>query len=140
NVSARTFRILGDGRTLLSPGTDRTVRRWDLKLREQRRLTDHLPPYGRLFDVSPDGKTAVGSEAAASILTLALVDVATGKELHRLADHSRTICSATFSPDGRTLVVCCFDRTAHVWDVASGRKLRKFSLVRAAEAGDRSSM
>src|SRR5262249_38237141 len=28
NASARAFRLLGDGRTLVSPGTDRSVRRW----------------------------------------------------------------------------------------------------------------
>jgi hypothetical protein len=114
------------------------VRRWDLTtLREQRRFTDLLPPYG-VFDVTPDGKTAVGvvsgKDAAAVLRTLALVDLATGRELHRLAEHSQRICGTTFSPDGRTLVVCCIDHTAHVWDIASGRKLRQFPLAGPADA------
>jgi RNA polymerase sigma factor (sigma-70 family) len=141
DAPARALRILGDGRTLVVMGTDRGVQRWDLTtFREQRRFPDAPLPTS-VFDLTPDGKSALaivrGKDEATAFRALSLVDVASGKERHRLAGHSQRICRTTFSPDGRTLVVCCIDRTAHVWDVASGRKLRQISLVRPEEAPDR---
>jgi RNA polymerase sigma factor (sigma-70 family) len=128
----RPLRVLGDGRTLLSAGTDQVVRLWDLTTaRERQRFQVPFPPRG-LFDVSPDGKVVarmVGADGKA----VALMDLATGKELHKLAGHGQRPCGTAFSPDGRTLVVWCIDRTAHVWDVAGGHEVRRFGLDQTAD-------
>src|SRR5205814_1668479 len=39
---------------------------------------------------------------------------------------------ADFTPDGRTLVAFSADHTVHVWDVSTGTKVRRFSLMQEA--------
>ncbi|MDQ3565112.1 MAG: hypothetical protein M3436_13555 [Pseudomonadota bacterium] len=44
-----------------------------------------------------------------------LWDATTGKEIITLQGHDSIVASATFSPDGKTLVTASADRTARVW-------------------------
>src|SRR5262249_23068791 len=41
-----------------------------------------------------------------------------------LRAHTNAVVSAQFSRDGRTALTCSWDKTARLWDVASGRELR----------------
>ena len=41
----------------------------------------------------------------------------TGECLHTLQGHTDYVMSASFSPDGTTLVTASLDRTAKIWDV-----------------------
>ncbi len=38
--------------------------------------------------------------------------------------HERGVASASFSPDGKTVVTACRDRTARLWEVATGKALQ----------------
>jgi len=50
--------------------------------------------------------------------------VETGKQVALfLRDHSVAVSSALFSVDGRFLVTASADRTARVWEVATGKEL-----------------
>jgi len=40
--------------------------------------------------------------------------------------HNNTIIFVAYSPDGKEIVTVCQDGIAHVWDAASGKKLRRF--------------
>jgi len=77
---------------------------------------------GRLFtvDISPKG-TLVATAGLDG--TVALIDTTTGS-LRSLRGHDDQILSAVFSADGRQLATGSLDKTARVWDVASGRLLR----------------
>jgi RNA polymerase sigma factor (sigma-70 family) len=56
-----------------------------------------------------------------------IFEVATGKEVARLAGHRRVeSISLAFSPDGRRLATGSGDCTVRVWDVASGKEVRCF--------------
>ena len=46
--------------------------------------------------------------------------MATGKALGPTLRHADGLTSADFSPDGRRLLTCGIDRTARVWEIASG--------------------
>ena len=49
-------------------------------------------------------------------------DLATGKVVRRLKDHSDSVYGLAFSPDGKTLASCAADRTVKLWDWATGRR------------------
>jgi WD40 repeat protein len=55
-------------------------------------------------------------------------DTASGSHIKTLTGHKREGISLIFSPDGKTLVSLCDDRTLRFWHVASGVELIKFQL------------
>ena len=57
-----------------------------------------------------------------------LWNVDSGKRLMRFTPHG-TVASADISPDGRLLVTGSWDRSAKIWDVATGKALRKLDGV-----------
>jgi WD40 repeat protein len=130
---AQPLGLLRDGRTLVTSGSGR-VRLWDLPTGSQRRqFRTPLSPYGGRTCVSPDGKILAGPvEGEEGVV--GLVELATGKVLHRLAGHDRRPWDSAFSPDGRAFVAWGLDRSAHVWDVSGGRRLRRFPLGTGAGA------
>jgi hypothetical protein len=67
-----------DGKTLLSSGEDRDVKLWDLSTLKARTALNEQPDWPQGVAISPDGaRVAVGRYDG----SLAIVDVATGKEL-----------------------------------------------------------
>lgn len=75
--------------------------------------------------VSPDGRyvaTISGDENVAEIF-----DAKSGQRLQRLAEHNQRIRSLAFSADGKRLVTSGEDNTVLVWDVASGKRVLKFT-------------
>src|SRR5262249_41981293 len=56
-----------------------------------------------------------------------LWDVSTGKEERLLKDHSDSVYSLAFSPDGKLLATGAADRAVKVWEVASGKRLYTLS-------------
>ncbi|TET32452.1 MAG: hypothetical protein E3J72_19510 [Planctomycetota bacterium] len=48
------------------------------------------------------------------------------KELRRLEGHTDSIWAVVFSPDGKFIVSASYDKTARVWDTATGKDVRRF--------------
>ena len=122
---------------------DGSIRLWDLEIsKEVHKLIGHT---GGVVSVcfSPNGKcllSAGGTIERGGDATLRIWDVETGKELKRI-NAANAFCVA-FSPNGKRIVSGgyldmtwdgkrlvsgdCVDRTVRIWDVESGKELRKY--------------
>jgi WD40 repeat protein len=132
DASVHTLVFVGDGKRLLSLGTDGS-QLWDVPTGKLLRADDRFPPRtaGELpftapFAVSSDARiVAVGSLYQPG---LALLDVTTGKELRPLkglAIDELTNVSISFSLDGRLLALGGAPGIIHVWEVATGKELHR---------------
>jgi WD40 repeat protein len=83
----------------------------------QERLAFRMPEHAVPMAYSPDGKLlALGSED--EVGTISLREVATGKEVRRLAGHLGGVSCLAFSANGRRLASGGHDTTILTWDVA----------------------
>jgi hypothetical protein len=80
--------------------------------------------------VSPDGKTYVDLSGDAKLLQL--VDTSTGKK-HWSARNLPGCVGATFTPDGRTIVVWSGDRIIRLLDAATGTLQKQYSIADAKD-------
>jgi WD40 repeat protein len=99
--------------------------------RHVERIDAHAGRIGSLA-ISPDGKWLLTGSADRAVR---LFDLATGIKVRELATFPGGVRGVAFSPDGRLAAACGHDRpelTADVtgfvlvWDVESGRELRRF--------------
>jgi WD40 repeat protein len=113
-----------DGKQVASGGRDQCVRLWDVKTGREVHLAEGHKSIVWAMAFSPDGKTLV---TGAGDCVVCLWDVARRKMLRRLEGHTGPIVALTFSPDGKTLA-SAGDRSARLWETATGKKLRQLDL------------
>ena len=106
-----------DGERLLTAGSDKTARVWDLHA-----CAPLIPTveHGDLIvcaSFSPDGHKVL---TASFDHTARIWDAHTGAPLAAPMAHASNVWSAVFSPDGRRVVTASEDQTARVWDAATG--------------------
>lgn len=132
-----------DGKILAIGDTGGTIRLWDTTGRERHRLAGHrdavcalaFSPDGRLLASGGGDSWKVPDRAAVHWdrrkgrrrdNTVRLWDVATGRQLHRLSGHRRTVPFLLFSPNGRTLLSRDAEQTLILWDPRGGQRRRCF--------------
>src|SRR5204862_3213118 len=71
---------------------------------------------------SPDGKVL----AIGDVQTVHLWDMAKNRDLHDFPGHAGTVEELRFSADGKMLTTTGRDRSAQVWDPATGKRLRSW--------------
>jgi WD40 repeat protein len=116
------FALSPDGKTAVfcgrDSGGDEWIRVWDL-VRNKEVCHVRVPlPILRECVFSPDGKRIASGGA--------VYDVPSGKELHTLDLGEERVYHLEFSPDGTLLAAAYPETGLRLWDVNSGKELRRF--------------
>ncbi len=81
------------------------------------RFRGHAATVSRAIAISLDGKTLATTEIGPVVRVW---EAATGKLLHELRGHTKTIADISFSPDGKILASAGFDKTVRLWNIEKG--------------------
>jgi eukaryotic-like serine/threonine-protein kinase len=128
SVSALAFAQAG--RFLAARDETGQVKLWDLAARKEIAGWPEEAHQLRTLAVAPDGnRLALGRYAASGAPTVEIWSV-TPRECLRHLPHGAAVVSVSFSPDGQSLATFAFDRTARIWDVATGKIHASFQASR----------
>ncbi len=75
--------------------------------------------------VSPDGRLF----ATAKDRTIDILEAATQRTVARIQGHRDAVTTLAFSPDGKLLASGSRDKSVNLWDMPTGRQLRRFQLA-----------
>ena len=113
-----------DGQTVVSGGTDLTVRVWDAATGQQRAQMGGHTGAVHALAFTPDEAFVV---SAGADRTLRLWDVAGGRQLKQLATTEETVYAVAVHPDARTVAAGGADRSVHLVNLVSGATERTLS-------------
>jgi WD40 repeat protein/serine/threonine protein kinase len=108
-----------DGDHLVTGSEDGTARVWDPATGALLSTSEGHGAAVHALAVSPDSRLAASTSWSGRVRVISLRD---GRSLE-LAGHDDQIHDVAFSPDGTRLVTASEDRTARVWDTATGALL-----------------
>jgi eukaryotic-like serine/threonine-protein kinase len=106
-----------DGKTLVTAGSDRTIRLWNVASQRHVMISEFLT---RSIAFGADSKTlAIAGQQSNAVH---LWDVAGKCERAALA-HPTGVEALAFSPDGKLLATCGWEQIIRIWDVASQKEV-----------------
>ena len=109
---------------MVSAGSDRTIRLWDIEKGQNCGvLTGHEEEI-RSLSVSPYGRH---SASACRDNTIKLWDLSSMTELETLKGHSGIVQSVAFSPKGDLLASGSQDNTVMLWNLRAKRRIERLS-------------
>jgi Tol biopolymer transport system component len=115
-----------DGSQIVSGSDDKTMRLWEFKTVKEVRQFDHGKYRVRAVAFSPDGKQiASGTAGDGESFPVYLWDAESGKKVQTFKGHQRDVTAVLFTPDGKRLLTAGLDGLLIVWDVESGKELKR---------------
>ena len=112
-----TVAISPDGKTLVSGGSDKTIKIWNLQTGNLRRtLTGHTDAV-RAIAMSQDGALLA---SASGDKTIKIWDLQSGTLLRTLTGHLGPVWSVAIGSDGQTLASGSYDSTVKIWSLQTG--------------------
>ncbi len=111
-----------DGVHALTVSKDKTARFWEIETGREVRRFD-TPSQAVCVAMTPDGAHFIGG----SYKVAWLIESATGRIVRTFEGHEAWIQSVAVSPDGTQLLTGSRDKTARLWDVATGREIRQLA-------------
>jgi len=143
--TAQTAAFTHQGDFIVTGDADGSARIWDASSGEKiKELTGHIPKVNYVaFDKSGNRVVIAGNDGTADVYDVSILFAIdekgkrivnpgnkTSEALHPLfaiTGHLSEVYSATFSSDGKYIVTASGDRTAQIWDAATGQPLRTLS-------------
>ena len=141
NVAApvASLAVSPDGKRFVTGEWDGTAKIWDFRSGALLSTLDHGGANVNAVAYSPDGQyIATGSNDPAGYLKLWRVDGngsyaevwkaghAKGKTDEFENEHTEAVLCVKFSHDGQKLLSTSYDKTARLWDVGTGKQLRRY--------------
>jgi hypothetical protein len=122
-VAIRSLALTADGKTLISGGSDKTCRAWNLTTGEEIRRYGDGKESIESVAVTPDGKYVLAGTDSGAVTVF---DAKTGAAQSKYDKHDGTLVYTVLTTlDGKTAVSGARDKDVHVWDVATGKELRR---------------
>jgi WD40 repeat protein len=113
-----------DNRSLVSTGTDRTVRQWDLEDFSGQVLIQESSIQCRSLVYSPDGKYLV---RVSDRNIIRIWDIEEGCDVAELKGHSQEVWTVVFGRNNNEMISAGTDKQIFIWDIKEQKKLRVFS-------------
>jgi WD40 repeat protein len=110
-----------DGRSVFTASWDDTIRQWTVGQAER---VFTLPASYSASLFAPDGQTILVEAFKGNLAWLE--DARTGRQLVRFSGHTADIVSMVVSKDKKYVLTGSFDKTARLWDAATGQELHVF--------------
>ncbi|MBY0527075.1 MAG: hypothetical protein K2R98_27015 [Gemmataceae bacterium] len=114
--------LSADGARIVSAGADKTVKVWSADPPKAgvpeapiAIVTLAAPPTS--VTISPNGQRIAAGFTNQAAHLISVFDVATGKEVMSVPDHTGAVRALTFAPDNRTLVSAGMDKAARLSDI-----------------------